>query len=213
MQTLAEKLREHARLLDGTDAPHLPQESVDLMREAADKLDQDEALPPVLYADLGLSEEELSEALAKPRTFITVAKPEAYQVLPRERDLLFTCEVIEHAQQRYETCGDWLLEAGSINVRVSYLGDWRMELLVGVHELIEAALCKHRGITDEAVTAFDEQFERDRAEGKHKLVDEPGNDPRASYFKEHLFASMIERDLAAELSVKWDEYEKRIQEL
>ena len=44
-------------------------------------------------------------------------------------------------------------------------------------------------ITDEMVTRFDMQFERDRKEGN---TDEPGDAPDAPYKPEHHFATIIE---------------------
>lgn len=106
--------------------------------------------------------------------------------------------------------GDWSYGDKTIEVKAAILGDWRYELLVQVHELVEAALCKHRGITDEQVTAFDAKFEAERENGLHSPEAEDGDDPRAPYRKEHFTATNIERQLAAELDVDWAEYEKAI---
>lgn len=117
-----------------------------------------------------------------------------------------------HSEQRYDTCGDWEFDPkdGSLTITVSNLQDWRQEFCVAVHELIEVMLCKHRGITQEEVDNFDMAFEEVRQEGN---TDEPGDDPLAPYRKEHFFATSIERLLAAELGVDWNEYEKAINSL
>jgi hypothetical protein len=39
---------------------------------------------------------------------------------------------------------------------------------------------------------------------------EPGDDPRAPYHKQHVFAENIERLLAAELGVDWSAYDKEV---
>lgn len=114
-------------------------------------------------------------------------------------------ETILHDQQRYETCGDyWNDPDGTKQVRVSDLGDRRMEFLVALHELIEWALCEDRGIAEPDIKAFDEA---------HLDSDEPGALPDAPYRKEHAFAECIERLVARELGVDWAEYDARIEAL
>jgi len=46
-------------------------------------------------------------------------------------------------------------------------------------------------------------YERNRREGD---LGEPGDDPRAPYYREHQFASGMERLMAAELGVDWQQY-------
>lgn len=119
-----------------------------------------------------------------------------------------TIEVIPHDQQRYSTCGDWKIRRnGNIEILVSSMGDWKKEMLVGLHEMVEVLLCKNRGITDEIVSAFDIQFEKDRPEGN---TDEPGDDPKAPYRREHFFATNLERLMAAELGVDWHLYDAAV---
>ena len=116
-----------------------------------------------------------------------------------------TINSIEHKDQRYPTVGDWFYEPdGSLTINVSRMQDSRYELLVAIHELIEAALCEDRGITQDAVDQFDKDFEENRHPDN---LDEPGDDPRAPYRREHCFATGVERLLAAELEVDWKTYE------
>ena len=116
-------------------------------------------------------------------------------------------ETIPHKRQRYETCGDWYFRKGVLHIKVSKMSDWRREMLVAVHELVEVLLCKDRGITTAEVDAFDKAFEKARAPGNE---DEPGDDPKAPYRKEHFFATNIERLLSAELRVDWAKSDKEI---
>lgn len=149
-------------------------------------------------------------------------------------------EVIDHKEQRYETCGDWYqgqlwgedggsittrgCDGGTMLVKVSKLGDWRYEVLVGVHELVEGLLCQNAGISEEEVTAFDVDFEKQR-EARFptpngfmfyfgdRLVpadQEPGDCIEAPYFRHHQGASCIERMLAQYLDVDWHDYEKTL---
>ena len=42
---------------------------------------------------------------------------------------------------------------GNLTIRVSDMGDWRYNFLLARHEMDEAILCKHAGITTEMVDA------------------------------------------------------------
>lgn len=115
-----------------------------------------------------------------------------------------TIRSIPEAQHRYPTTGDWWFEPdGSLQIAVTEWGHPDHEFLIAFHELVEVWLCRRRGITTEAVDAFDMAYERDRADGD---MSEPGDDPRAPYYREHQFASGMERLMAAELGVNWQAY-------
>jgi hypothetical protein len=123
-----------------------------------------------------------------------------------------TIRTLLHAAQRYPTVGDWQL--GDDNrwaISVSKLGNWRYELLVAIHELVEMALCTDRGISEEDVTHFDRRFEASHAAGVS--TGEPGDDRNAPYRREHRFAENIERQIAHELGVDWGEYEQAVEAL
>lgn len=112
---------------------------------------------------------------------------------------------IPHSEQRYETCGDyWEDPDGTIQFRVDKMKDWRYEWLVIIHELIEKALCKQAGIKDTDIDAFDKNYEANRTNGDDS---EPGDAPDAPYRKQHLFATGVEKCLAAELDVDWATYD------
>jgi hypothetical protein len=84
------------------------------------------------------------------------------------------------------------------------------EFLVGIHEQVEAYLTWKRGIPEASITAFDVEYEGSRKEGN---TSEPGDDPTAPYFREHQFATVIERAIAQELGVDWEKYEEVIDSL
>jgi len=120
-------------------------------------------------------------------------------------------EVIPHEQQRYPTVGDYWLEDGVQQVRVSSLVDWRYEILVAVHEIVELAVTRHRGISEQRISEFDVEFERLRECGQRS--GEPGDHADSPYQREHFFATNVERLLAAELDVDWFEYEHYVDSL
>lgn len=105
------------------------------------------------------------------------------------------------------TCGDWQAWSnGAINCTVDNLNDPDSEFAVLVHELIEAWLCRKRGITHERVTLFDGEFESEREAGRHSQEAEPGDDPRAPYRREHQFATAIEMLLLHEIGKFWSSH-------
>lgn len=140
-------------------------------------------------------------------------------------------DVVKHEHQRYPTVGDYYTdEAGVEHFRISDLGNTKYEHLVAIHELVERIICYHSDVTNEAIDKFDMDFEATReakkvvlrtplllgsvsAERMNELTAEPGDDPAAPYYHAHQIATVVERLLAAELGVNWNEYEKRINEL
>lgn len=127
-----------------------------------------------------------------------------------------TIETIPHASHRYPTIGDWTVTRGPdaspvIKIFVSLeVGDWRAQALVAIHEVTEALMCIHDGVTQEQVDAFDIDFEKHRHPDN---VDEPGDSKGAPYYKQHQYASAIERILAAQLDVDWNNYTKAVERL
>jgi len=114
-------------------------------------------------------------------------------------------ETIPHFEQRYVTCGDYWLDAeGVLQVRVSDLGDVRLEFLVALHELVEVTLCDLRGIAEPDIKAFDEA---------NPEAEDPGSLPDAPYRKEHLFAEAVEKWVATEMGVDWNDYGRRVEAL
>jgi hypothetical protein len=92
-----------------------------------------------------------------------------------------------------------------LEIHVSDTGDWRANQAIAVHELTEALLCLHRGISVEAVDAWDT--------GLGAALDEPGDDPRAPYYREHQAATVIEYQVLKELGMPAEEYERVLERL
>jgi hypothetical protein len=122
-------------------------------------------------------------------------------------------KTIAAAKQRYETVGDWYDVTKAYPtigdepdhrtvIVVSKFPDEKHEFLIALHEMVEMYLCHARGITVKMVDEFDFGWKGDG---------EPGDDPAAPYCREHQFASVIERMMAHELGVDWEEYEKQIE--
>ncbi len=120
-------------------------------------------------------------------------------------------KTIPHNQHRYPTVGDYFynFDAEKIKtiIHVSDMKNESYEFLVSIHEQIEEFLTRLRGISEDSITAFDINFEKNR---KDEDFSEPGNDPKAPYFKEHQFATIIEKFIALELGVDWNIYDETI---
>jgi hypothetical protein len=122
-------------------------------------------------------------------------------------------KVVLHSQHRYSTVGDYYeVEGGKWVIEVSELGDARYEFLVVVHELVEWFLLWWRGVREEEVRRFDEWWEEEAKKGNVQC-DEPGDDMRAPYYWEHLFATLVEKMVALQLGVDWKEYGKALERL
>lgn len=123
-------------------------------------------------------------------------------------------KTIPHNDQRYNTVGDYWVDANEIiQIRVSKMGNRDYEFLVLDHEIQEIYLCIKRGIKFEDIDKFDTHFEEERELGIHDDDDEPGDSELAPYFNEHQFASIVERLVSYELKIDFEEYERRIVEL
>lgn len=123
-----------------------------------------------------------------------------------------TIKSIPSQLQRYTTAGDYSDDRFGTNIRVSIMKNEDYEFLVALHELVEQYLCRKRGVSEKKITAFDVMFEKEREAGKW-TDEEPGDDPRAPYRKEHFFATNIERQMAHELGIDWEKYDKLVSEM
>jgi hypothetical protein len=118
--------------------------------------------------------------------------------------------IIPHTKQRYDTCGDYFVEKGKLQIRISETGNSLYNMLVLVHELIEIILVVKAGVTFASIDAFDTQYEKDRELGKHPSDTEPGNDPKCPYRKEHEFATWVETALCRFMELNWFQYDETL---
>lgn len=101
---------------------------------------------------------------------------------------------------------DWYFDGlGNLQVRVSPMSDWRREVLLAIHETVEALMCRHNGVTQAAVDAFDLEYDK-----THAFDLNAGDDPKAPYVREHCLATAIERILCAEFGVCWSDYDREL---
>lgn len=122
-------------------------------------------------------------------------------------------QTIHHCQHRYDTVGDYYFdpEHNEIVIKISDMNNWKYEVAVALHELVEQTLCFARGIKEQDITEFDMKYERFRSPGDR--VSEPGDSREAPYHKEHTIATAIERLFIEALGVDWADYEETISNL
>lgn len=123
-------------------------------------------------------------------------------------------KVVRHGDQRYPTAGDWQFDPASevLTIKVSSLANWRFEMLVAIHELMESLLCIDRGIDEKEVDQFDLAFEARRS-FESNGNEEPGDQILSPYRDEHCFATGVERMLCSAMKIPWKRYEEAIEKL
>lgn len=120
-------------------------------------------------------------------------------------------ESIPQSAQRYNTIGDyWYDEAGVLQVRVTEMQSEIYSKMVIIHELVEEAITKHRGLTEPEILAFDTYYETKRKMGMVSEDSEPGFCNEAPYLREHTLATGIEMMMCALAGESWSDYEQTL---
>jgi hypothetical protein len=113
---------------------------------------------------------------------------------------------VNENQQRYDTLGDYYIKNGQLYINITkhmtyvsgkFVRNRFFEFLILIHEIVEVLLVIARNISIEKIDQFDLNYQGDG---------EPGDEKKAPYRKEHQFATKIEKMMAKELKVPWDEY-------
>lgn len=147
----------------------------------------------------GLGARDLARPRNQPPAVTGAPGSGAAAFVPLPPDLAVRLRILPHHEQRYDTEGDWIWRDDTLEIRISReVGeqDPRYGLLLFVHELVEALLCRGSGITTACVDAFDLAYRGG----------EPGEDPAAPYHRQHLSAEAAERALAERLGIDWEAY-------
>lgn len=116
-----------------------------------------------------------------------------------------TITTIPHSQQRYDTCGDWQFdEQGNLHIRVSDVGDPKMNFLIARHELDEAILCHFNGVTSKQVDEYDFTHPEAGSDNFSANLDAP-------YHRFHCDALAAEWVMARLLDVNWEDYSHHLE--
>ena len=109
--------------------------------------------------------------------------------------------------QRFTTVGDWGRSPnGEYFITIARLPDYRHQVLVLIHELVEWTICMLTGVSVEAADAFDALWEQELRKGLHEPEDEAGYDTRCPYRKGHVWGGRAERFFAWLFRVDWNDY-------
>jgi hypothetical protein len=121
-------------------------------------------------------------------------------------------QTIPHSLQRYETMGDWWFDSsGTLQIRVSEMGVVKYEILIALHEAVEAILCTGEGMDSKVLDDFDQRFEALREREPDLLgLQEPGDMVSAPYHKQHTTANAVEHFAADAMGVDFQSYEDMV---
>jgi len=123
-------------------------------------------------------------------------------------------EIKDSSKMRYPTVGDYYFrEDGTLKFEIADTGDWFYNTMILIHEIIEEALTRKRGLTEQDILDFDKYYEMRREQGLVKEDSEPGFDGNAPYRNEHAFATGVEMGMCALSGVSWNDYETKVNSL
>ena len=114
---------------------------------------------------------------------------------------------INKQEQESDNAGDYYIENNTLHIRIlknttripstkRYKRNRLYEFVILIHEVIEALLCIARNIPIAKIDQFDSDYQGNGEPGDHK---------DAPYRKEHKFATKVEKMMAKELGIKWNE--------
>lgn len=116
---------------------------------------------------------------------------------------MITIKNVEPIAMRYVTTGDWeWLPGGDLKCTVADYGNEDGSFLVGLHELVEAWLCRKAGIREDEVSKFDID---------NPSLLEPGDSPDAPYNKQHQIAAAVEKIVCEAMSIDWEAHNDWVQ--
>lgn len=104
----------------------------------------------------------------------------------------------------------WYDNEGVLQIRVIDMQNEFYEKMVCIHEMIEEALTKKRGVPEPDIQAFDEAFERARVMGLRTNDEEPGFSNDAPYLREHTLATSVEMMMCALAGESWTDYDRTV---
>ena len=126
----------------------------------------------------------------------------------------YQIQTIDHKDQPYNTVADWRFsnDSKTCYINVSDTGDTDYNNALALHETTEIMQLLRLYTPKQAVDKvdrFDEEFEKNRTEWES----EPGDSPKAPYWNEHSFATVVERCYLASQNRNWKEYEDTLTEM
>jgi hypothetical protein len=126
-------------------------------------------------------------------------------------------EIIPHSKQVCGITGEWFTDKdGTVQIRVSQMGDLRAEAMHIVHEVVEwaASIIDPQAMSDTLTDAQDEEFLRKRKEGTlPEGHEEPGFGTDCFYGKGHHLGTAMEMILCQHYGMNWIDYDNHVREI
>lgn len=123
-------------------------------------------------------------------------------------------KVIPHKDQVCGITGEWYTDKkGTVQIRVSQMGDLRAEAMHIVHEVVEwaASIINPLTMDDTLTDAQDKEFLRKREEGiLPEGHEEPGFGPDCLYGPGHHLGTAVEMILAQYYGINWIDYDNHV---
>jgi hypothetical protein len=117
-------------------------------------------------------------------------------------------EFVPKSKIRNDGVGDYFTQLDRLIIRAVKLPDIRYSILIALHELLEFVLISNDNIKESDVDKFDAEVEAGDGDKS-----DPGNLSDAPYRKHHRFSENMERLLAHELDINWNEYDRVVTNL
>jgi hypothetical protein len=116
---------------------------------------------------------------------------------------MITIDFIKPESNRYVTHGDWYEKDGNMVITSTAYGNENGSFLISLHELVEAWLCKHDGVAEEDVSAWDLC---------HPDAPEPAEVEGSPYRKQHDVATQVEKIVCAAMGIDWENHNRWVEE-
>jgi hypothetical protein len=124
-----------------------------------------------------------------------------------------TIDFIPHKDHQFTTIGHWFEDADGLHIQISRELNWKFQVAVLFHELIEVFMCEAQGVKTPECDVFDALFESEYERGVWPKSVEAGMDKRCPYRKGHIWGRRFERLVIFLLGASWREYGDACDEL
>lgn len=115
---------------------------------------------------------------------------------------------------RYPTVGDYFyLSDGTLKIEIADTSNEFYNKMILIHELVEEAITKKNGITEQQIMDFDLAFEKARELGLKTADEEPGFCNDAPYKEAHYYATSVEMGMCALTKTSWKDYDYAVNSL
>src|SRR5437773_477640 len=110
------------------------------------------------------------------------------------------------ADMRYPTLGDYFYEGDTLKFKIVDTGNDFYNKCILVHEIIEEALTREKGIKEEDINKFDLWFEQEVNAYRQPEDAEPGDHKDSVYRREHILAEIVEALMLNNLGISFGDY-------